>query len=819
MLLILKNSFKNIFGKPLRTILIVLSIFTCSLCAYFCFDIGSTIGDLAASLLGNISSADISVSSGGMDLSDISSVLPKSDVLLINKNSETVYSPIPGEYNYVTTVDLQIYGMDMDAGAKMGFLKDLRVGRGEILLSESFAEKNGYKAGDTITLHDRAYLEVPLKVAGVIPKNTQNILLRENAAVVDFETGTLLSCGYGSVDEAQIDLRDDSLIEDVMNKIKERYPDATVTQMALTESSMAALEELQGFLYLIFAILFLIVIFVTASVSNRIVSERMSFIGTLRSLGMSSGKTGRILILENALYALLGSIPATILYVLFRPALLGSLITVQTDEGESLSVTFPNLSVMLPVGIILGAVVIECLIPLRAILRALRTSIRDIIFDNRDTEYRFSRVLTVLGLLCLVLGVVSFFRRTSLPGATFCLVFSVMALAFLFPWILKGVSFLIRKISDRTDRPSWSLAAVETISRKSTVGSGVLLATASAMCVLIVSIAGSMSASMAKTDFACDAILTCSKSGKYYSYVDHLDGVTETERIYSTLEEVVVGEDTIQASLIGYPDGGYHLYTAYEDLPSKIEDGTVLIDSRYAEKNGIKTGDALKITTHPDGLLPVTREYTVAGTVTPPELEGGSASIFFSENEYLALFKDFPFYILIRCEDPEKIVSTIRTYGRGTYLTVKTALEEEEDAKASSAQFTAIMGALITLAIGMTCIGTISNQLIGFVGRKKECAVMLSTAMSRSKLSFILLKEVLITSLAAAGSGCLLGHLLTHIIGDAVDNAASIGILIRADIGRTFLFFLLLALIFTLTVLFPIRNLLKMKIAEQIKYE
>ena len=814
MLLILKNSFKNMFGKPLRTILIVLAIFTCSLCAYFCFDIGSTIEDLASMLIGHISSADISVSSGGMDLADISSVLPEADVLKMNMNSETVYSPIQGEYNYVTTVVLQIYGMDMDMGAKLGFLKDLRVGRGEILLSESFAEKNGYKAGDTITLHDRSYLEVNLKIAGVIPKNTQNILLKENAAIVDFETGTLLSCGYASVDEVQIDLKDDSKLDEAMGAIKERYPDATVSQMALNEASLAALEELQGFLYLIFAILFLLVIFVTASVSNRIVSERMSFIGTLRSLGMSSAKTGRILILENALYALLGSIPATIVY-----ALLASLITVQNESGEALSVSFPPLSIWLPVGIILGAVVIECLIPLRAILRALRTSIRDIIFDNRDTKYRFSRVLTVLGLLCLGVAVIAFFSRTSLPGATACLIFSVMALAFLFPWILKGFSSLTRKFSDRTGRAAWSLASVETISRKSTVGSGVLLATASAMCVIIVSIAGSMSASMEKTDFACDAILTCSRAEKYYSYVDRLDGVTETERVYSSLEEIVVGQDTIQAALIGYPDGGYHLYTAYEGLPSSIEDGTILIDSRYAGKNNIQAGDVISLTTRPDGLLPITREYKVAGIVAPSELEGGSATIFFSENEYLALFKDFPYYILILCEDPLKTVSTIRTYGKGTYLSIRTLAEEQEDVKASSAQFTAIMGALITLAIGMTCIGTISNQLIGFVGRKKECAVLLSTAMSRKKLSGILLKEVLLTSLAAAGSGCLLGHVLTHIIGEAVDNAASIGILIRADIGRTFLFFLLLTLIFTLTVLFPIRSLRKMKIAEQLKYE
>ena len=40
--IILKNSLRNIFGKPFRTLLIVISIFACAFCGYLCFDIGKT---------------------------------------------------------------------------------------------------------------------------------------------------------------------------------------------------------------------------------------------------------------------------------------------------------------------------------------------------------------------------------------------------------------------------------------------------------------------------------------------------------------------------------------------------------------------------------------------------------------------------------------------------------------------------------------------------------------------------------------------------------------------------------------------------------
>ena len=102
---------------------------------------------------------------------------------------------------------------------------------------------------------------------------------------------------------------------------------------------------------------------------------------------------------------------------------------------------------------------------------------------------------------------------------------------------------------------------------------------------------------------------------------------------------------------------------------------------------------------------------------------------------------------------------------------------------------------------------------------KSVSSVMLSTAMSKKQLSGILFREVLITSIASSGIGVLIGHFLTKVIAAAVDSTASIGLAINADAGRSLLFFLALTIVFAATVLFPIRSLRKMKIAEQIKYE
>ena len=91
--------------------------------------------------------------------------------------------------------------------------------------------------------------------------------------------------------------------------------------------------------------------------------------------------------------------------------------------------------------------------------------------------------------------------------------------------------------------------------------------------------------------------------------------------------------------------------------------------------------------------------------------------------------------------------------------------------------------------------------------------------MGKGKLSGILLKEVLITSFTASGIGTIVGTLLTNVINTALASGQTISMDITINPVHIILFFIAMTVVFTGTVLFPIRNLRKMKISEQIKYE
>lgn len=817
--IVFKNSLKNIFGKPLRTLLVVFAIFVCSLCALLCFDLSESITGILTLFYGSVSRADFIVSSSGSDVSTLPDGFPEADTMTIVGDSEMLYKKIDGEYCYVTTDTLRIMGLDVDEAVDMKFLAPIDLKDGEMFINKAFSDDYGYKVGDKITIHDRADEELELTIGGILPDDTKNPLITGYTGIINLNTSKNVSCGHMSADMLLIDLHDNTGIEEAKDMIEDRYPAAVITDLYLSESDLALVNEMKSVFYLLFAIAFLLVIFVTASICNRIVSERMSYIGTLRSLGMSTSRTGRILLLENVLYALLGSIPATLLYALIRNPLLSFMFNGTDSEGNAVQFDIPAFPVGLVIGVILGAVLIECLIPLRAILKALKTSIRDIIFDNRDTAYRFSRATLVIGIICLVTAVVTFFFRTNMILAILCMLTSVAALAALFPWILKFITALIKKISDKLDRPSMALASVEAISRKSTVGSGVLCATAAAMCVIVYAVSGAMSDNINDIPYDCDVILTASEKDTYYSFIDHMDNVTDTEMVYMTMTEYKLNDEKISiGNFFAMPDDGFRYFTGFSDLPDKVEPGTIVLDKKYANRKGIKEGDTITLTFNPEGVVPIDRKFTVA-KITSVGASTGMDTFLMNEDEYKVLCYGSPAWILIKTTDPEGTKAALETYAKGAYSKVETISEYIADQKQQNSQQLAVIAAIIIVALGMTAIGMISNQLLGFEGRKKECAVMLSTAMGKGKLSGILFKEVLITSVTASGIGTLVGLLMINVIQKAMASTQSISMSFDVNPLTVFLFFIAMTVVFTGTVLFPIRNLRKMKISEQIKYE
>ncbi|MBO4910117.1 MAG: FtsX-like permease family protein [Lachnospiraceae bacterium] len=821
MRIILNTVIKNTFGKPLRSLLVIFSIFFCALSAMFCFDLAKTeknlINDLLSSMTGE---ADLGVNMRICDVSKLPENLPEYNAFRLRGVNDSIYTDIEGEYAFVKMEDMYIYGVDPEVAVAMGYLDDADIKTGEIIITDKVAEACGYSEGDMAKIHDLSGEVHEFEIIKIVKADLKNLLFQDYNAVVNDETADILTCGKPVSGTMMIDIIDNTKIDEAESILKGEFKSDDVQRYAMTEEIEAMMNELYGILFILFAVTFLLVVFITFSICERIVGERMSFIGTLRSLGLSSAQTAVVLLMENVMYALLGSIPGVWLYLSLRGPMMETLFDV-SSAGLDVQFDIPEVSIALIATVILSAVLIECLIPLKAVLKALNTSIRDIIFDNRDTEYKFSKSGTVVGIIMCVIALLSCIFGKSLFGAGICLIASVIALALLFPRILKFVTGLITKISEKRENGKMYLASGEAMSRKSTVGSGVLCATSAAMCILIYVIAMAMSGLFNSDVYDCDTIVTCSGKMKQLSFIQYLDGVNDLEYVYYSLDYATIGDDEteITCQIIGLPEGGFRFYHALDGVPESLEEGTVCVEKVWAGRNGVSVGDTIKLTFNSSGVFPIEKEYEVVSFFKMDDYESVKNNFVVSEAEYKSIYHDVPGYILIQSDDPEGVRDIIDKYAVGSVSKVQTKAEMIEENEKDNASSERVLFIVIAVALGMTCVGMVTNQLIGFEGRKKECAVMVSTSMSKRTLSGILIREMLITSVTAVTSGTIIGLLLIAVIKRAVENSESVLMYFNFNPLTVVLFYAVMIVVFTLTTLFPIKNLKKMKLSEQLKYE
>ena len=818
--IVLKTTLKNIFGKPFRTLLVVFSIFMCSFVAMFCFDFGAAEKNLIMDLYSKIGgNANLVLTATAEDTSRLPADFPEHDEVVLRYFSDMIYCDIEGEPMYATQKDLSVYGMDFEAAERMEMIAHYELEDGHTILTDKAAEDMGVEVGDTVILHDNHGDDHEFIVSEIVESDLMSLLLNGDSALITENDAQILSCGKPGSIMVMIDLADDNQAEQAQMMLEEAYPTGSVQNFAMDESIQEALGQILGVMFLVFAVTFLLVVFVTASICDRIVGERMSFVGTLRSLGMDSRGTGLILLLENLLYAVIGSIPAVFMYSAIRAGMYAAMLSGTTSDGQSITFDAPAMSVLLPIGVIVGAIAIECFIPLRAITRALRISIRDIIFDNRDTEYKFSKTGRIIGIAAGVLSIVFFFLKNNIFFAAFCLIFGVISLAFLFPLILKFFSGLIAESALKADKERWALASRETISKKSTVTSGVLCATSSAMCIIVFSIAMAMIGMLSADRYQYDVQVTMMSAPKNFSYVQYLDDVDDYEYVYDKMETLDVNGERKIAQVYGLPDGGYKYYTSIYDLPESLNAGEICVERSWARRHGFDIGDELTITFDPSGVFPVEKTFTIVSFFNIVSYDSMNNNFVISLDEYISIYHDLPYYMVIKTSNPDGVANTIKTYGVNAYSSVKTRDELLAEDEQSSTQIKTIFSAVILVALVMTSIGMISNQLIGFEGRKKECAVMLSTSMDKATLSGILFREMFITSAVSGTVGAIVGTILIYVVKAAVDNTDAINLPLQINIPAILIMWAAMVVLFALTVLFPVKNLRKMKIAEQIKYE
>ena len=168
--------------------------------------------------------------------------------------------------------------------------------------------------------------------------------------------------------------------------------------------------------------------------------------------------------------------------------------------------------------------------------------------------------------------------------------------------------------------------------------------------------------------------------------------------------------------------------------------------------------------------------------------------------------------------DTEKIKKEVNDTMKELYLKVQTVDEYITDQEENTAAIISLFYVVIGLAVTLSFIGIINNQIIGFIQRKKEIAVLNSTCMSKGQLKKMLFFETVLANLVAAFIAIITSILAT----DMIDNfMKGMSMYVQVEYSYvtalTFSGVILVVLIFTLVS--PLRRMKKMNIVNEIKYE
>ena len=475
------------WAHKMRTFLLLFCVSICSLAAMLCFDMsGSLEQAVKANNAKAFGKADIIVTASYDLDDDFAKGITESTVLELSTGSTVFTKHIVGTYDMLTQKACSISGVDIPKAKEMGVLpNDAEIGDMQAAVSNDFADEFGYSVGDTITLYSNAKQPVDFTVSGLYGDNVGLFSSGDTIAISNESMKSL----YGGSDTgtrlAYIDIADDEEINSAVQTLESNLPSANVQAVFENEQTQEMIGNITRIFTILFAVCLLLVIFVTVSASQRIITEKMPVIGTFRSLGISRRLTYTVLLGENIAYGLIGSGIGIGCYSALRPIIYSS----QFGSSEKAG----GMSIGAVVGVIIFCVALECLCPIKEILSAVKTSIRDIIFSNKDTQYKHGRVSTVAGiLLALTAAVTAFFSKSFFAGLI-CFVSTAVGAALLFPYILRFISGLLIKIYDKQNKPIARLAAVEAREKKSTVGSSMLCFTAAAVCIVVYSFASSMS--------------------------------------------------------------------------------------------------------------------------------------------------------------------------------------------------------------------------------------------------------------------------------------------------------------------------------------
>lgn len=808
---------RNVVGKPLRTIIIVLSLAVAAFAALFCISgINSVKNDLRAFFFSQFGEADLICIGTDVNLKD--DEFPQGTRTLSQvTGSIKITQPNEKNIKYVSNVSISVIGIDTQKALEMRLFESAIPTEGGATITTNVAKQFDKKVGDKFEFYGNNGKEYSLKILEIV--RPAKMLARNPMAII---VTPELCCEIkgvkpGIINTLYADIPEEHLNETILDMMEKHKNYAFMNSTGVDEQE--ALDSMLSIYYLIFAVVFLMVCFIIVSMSKHIVNERMSVVGMLRSIGGSIFGTGMLLVAESAFYGLCGGVLGTLLFLPMRQfSALG--MTPPPVEGMEVNDGVNILTICL---VIVLVILINVLFSISAIVKAARTPVRDIIFGTKDSVYMPSKLFAVTGVILLIASVVIYIVFEDFLMIILSVFCSVIGLVLVFPMVIWFISKLLANLFSKLNMPVAKLAAKEISSTKSSVSSAQLIVSAVSATIAVMILSISVMNMVSEPVYHTSIIDTDpTRSGAAYELVKTIDGVNDVEIVYYnnlTYDSyAMLNSEKCETMLIGYPDGGFKYVSGISGCPDKLGEDEIALDKSLANKLSLKVGDEVTLGLNNDKYLKQELKLKVSALIDALYFNNMGNTMMINLDSYKRIYYDEPKFILIDSK-PEKtfeVLEMLRATLPDNSTRIMTNEEFMIEVRSMVESILTILYSIILLGIVLSLLGTSSNMLMGFEQSRRKYAIFYSSSMSKNKLKKLIVIEAALMIVLSVASASAFSLYFLNVIGKAL-TMINMNVVLVSPVLYSVIFGAIASLLMMIVVIKPVRMLSKMDVVKEIK--
>lgn len=839
MKIFLKHIMRNIKENIGRTSLIVVSLFgvalLLSIALGISFSFKSLWDSLADSIMGGFNATVESTTEENLTIDRIKEVGVDFDYLGISGYN---YGYIKYKDEFVSS---PLVGLSIDEAIDMKMISLPKVDKvvlkeNEIITSSTFAKENKIKKGSKINYYDEDGVIHELTVKYIAEDS--GAFLQELSFVSNNDT-FLKILGTKEIKYEFFCLKykgnkDLMVLKDDLNKIEDDYG------LDFYMEEEPDLMDLVGNwlkIGIIAIIMVLIVVYFTLnSIVKIIINERIPVIGSFRSVGASVSKMNFILLMEMATYGLIGGISGGLTGLVFTKTIF--LVFEMVDEMLGITIKMSSFEIygfIIIVLTVLLLVLFQISLSISEILRSSKLSIKDCIFNKHESIYKYSVTKLLFGFCFLAIGIISLIFNSKL-NFTFSVI-SIISIFTSIAFLLPSFTRFLSKYLDKVDNPVLHMAKNTIVNNKLQINTNVIVAVM--MCVSLISFAllnysiknYKSSLDMVQSDLYVVAASEHNSVTNDLRAIDNIDRVSvlyveDFALYYSSLK---FANNKVNELTVLYSDDyealakDSNVIDVDAKLANNLKDNEVIVSEYFKEIYDLKIGDIVVL----NGINEEER-FTVE---TPMNLKivgfadtsaMNHMSIILSEKiieDTVDYFSEQHYFVQLskdaKLKDVKKDILKNLTDKMPQVLTKK---EYVDITKEAMEEIYISIIEIILVIIGVALVGIINNQSVSFLERKREMAVLYSTAMSRSQLNKMIFIEVFLSYFISALVSIIFTIMLLILLKQTL-MVLGLYIPITFSVVSILILMFVIGIIMTVIYLVMKRKIKKMNIVEELKYE